>query len=351
MSFADLTIGDGGGGKGKEPASTVTETTVIIVGAGPAGLGIGGLLKQSGLDCILLERGKVGQSFLSWPKETKFISPSFTGNFFGMPDLNAITPDSSPAFGLQTEHPTGVKYAKYLNDVLGHFKLDVREQTNVLDITPALKDGEKVQIKTDKGDFSCLFIVWAGGEFHYPKSIPHTIRVGHGTEYSSYCDLPRGKHVVIGGSESGMDVAHCLVGLGDEVTVIDPTAPWGRRESDSSYGLSPYTLDRVAELKASGKVTFVDERAETITSTTVTTQSHTIDVSQCPPIDATGFDISKSLAGQLFEFDDEGMPNITENDESTAFSNVFLVGPHVAHGNAIFCFIYKYRQRFAVVAR
>lgn len=45
------------------------------------------------------------------------------------------------------------------------------------------------------------------------------------------------------------------------------------------------------------------------------------------------------------------MPNITENDESTAFSNVFLVGPHVAHGNAIFCFIYKYRQRFAVVVR
>jgi hypothetical protein len=45
------------------------------------------------------------------------------------------------------------------------------------------------------------------------------------------------------------------------------------------------------------------------------------------------------------------MPNITECDESTAFPNIFLVGPHVAHGNAIFCFIYKYRQRFAVVVR
>lgn len=143
----------------------------------------------------------------------------------------------------------------------------------------------------------------------------HTIRVGHGAAYSSYADLPRGKHVVIGGSESGMDVAHFLVGLGDEVTVIDPSAPWGRRESDSSYGLSPYTFDRVVELKASGKVTFVDERAETITATTVTTKSHTIEVAH-PAIDATGFDISKSLAGQLFEFDDEGMPNITENDES-----------------------------------
>ena len=64
------------------------------------------------------------------------------------------------------------RYAKYLNDVLGHFELDVREQTDVLDITPALKEGEQVQIKTNKGDFSCHFVVWAGGEFHYPKKIP-----------------------------------------------------------------------------------------------------------------------------------------------------------------------------------
>jgi len=28
-----------------------------------------------------------------------------------------------------------------------------------------------------------------------------------------------------------------------------------------------------------------------------------------------------------------------------------LVGPNVKHDNALFCFIYKYRQRFAVIAR
>jgi putative flavoprotein involved in K+ transport len=69
------------------------------------------------------------------------------------------------------------------------------------------------------------------------------------------------------------------------------------------------------------------------------------------PRHRAGFDITRSLAGQLFEFTNGGMPNITENDESTAFTNIFLVGPHIAHGNAIFCFIYKYRQRFAVVVR
>jgi len=60
------------------------------------------------------------------PEETRFISPSFTGNFFGSVDLNALTPDSSPAFGLQAEHPTGAEYARYLNDVCKHHELDVR---------------------------------------------------------------------------------------------------------------------------------------------------------------------------------------------------------------------------------
>ncbi|MEO1317982.1 MAG: thioredoxin reductase-like protein, partial [Pseudomonadota bacterium] len=30
---------------------------------------------------------------------------------------------------------------------------------------------------------------------------------------------------------------------------------------------------------------------------------------------------------------------------------LFLVGPEVSHSGFLFCFIYKFRQRFAVVAR
>ena len=159
--------------------------------------------------------------------------------------------------------------------------------------------------------------------------------------------------MVIGGSESGIDITHFLVGLGDTVTVLDASAPWNSRESDSSYGLSPYTFDRLRALQASGKVTFIAERADSITPTEIKTKSGTLALTNLA-IDATGFDISKSLAGQLFNFDD-GIPKITEFDESTVRKNVFLVGPHVQHfpddKRAVFCFIYKYRQRFAVVAK
>ncbi len=39
-----------------------------------------------------------------------------------------------------------------------------------------------------------------------------------------------------------------------------------------------------------------------------------------------------------------------EGDESTLTPGLFVVGSSVRHGNLIFCFIYKFRQRFAVVA-
>ncbi|MCG8373718.1 MAG: NAD(P)-binding domain-containing protein, partial [Balneolales bacterium] len=43
-------------------------------------------------------------------------------------------------------------------------------------------------------------------------------------------------------------------------------------------------------------------------------------------------------------------PLLNAFDESTKTKNLFLVGPQVKHDSALFCFIYKYRQRFAIVA-
>ena len=52
----------------------------------------------------------------------------------------------------------------------------------------------------------------------------------------------------------------------------------------------------------------------------------------------------------MFEWRDDGFPLLTEHDESTVTNGLFLVGPQVRQGDVIFCFIYKFRQRFAVVA-
>ncbi|MEM9978302.1 MAG: NAD(P)-binding domain-containing protein, partial [Cyanobacteria bacterium P01_D01_bin.2] len=68
-----------------------------------------------------------------------------------------------------------------------------------------------------------------------------------------------------------------------------------------------------------------------------------------PPILCTGFDTSLRQIAPLFDWS-EGYAALTENDESTLTPGLFVSGPSVRHGDLIFCFIYKFRQRFAVIA-
>ena len=151
------------------------------------------------------------------------------------------------------------------------------------------------------------------------------------------------------GGESGVEAAFNLAKNGSTVSVIDHDKPWADQVSDSSYGLSPFTFDRLRSLKGSKKIELIEDFVEEITEKTVTTKKRVFNL-EYPAIDATGFDIKQSLAGQLFDFVD-GYPALTEFDESTKQKNVFFVGPNVFHETALFCFIYKFRQRFAVVVR
>lgn len=315
---------------------------VIVVGAGPAGIGVAALLTRCEIPVLILERGRIGESFLRWPQETRFISPSFTGNFFGSVDLNAVTPGSSPAFGSQTEHPTGQQYVQYLTELAEIYGLQIDEHVEVVDIE--VENDGAIVLTTKEGGLRCGSLIWAGGEFQYHKTIPGTVRVG-----STYKNFAKGHRLIIGGAESGIETAYNLVRNGSSVSIIDPSEPWAQRVSDSSYGLSPYTFARVRFLQRSGKAEFISEHAKAITENEVRTKSRVFNLEH-PAIDATGFDIQQSLAGKLFDFSN-GHPELTDRDESTIHKNVYLVGPNVQHDRAIFCFIYKYRQRFAVVAR
>jgi len=71
---------------------------IVIAGAGAAGLGMGGTLRHLGIEeFVILDRAAVGASFLRWPRQMRFITPSFNSNEFGTLDLNAVCLDTSPA--------------------------------------------------------------------------------------------------------------------------------------------------------------------------------------------------------------------------------------------------------------
>ena len=106
---------------------------VVIVGAGASGIGIASMLKDFGVKkMVVLERYKVGATFEKWPKEMRFITPSFTTNFWGHMDLNSVVSGTSPAYSLDTEHPTGKEYAKYLRLISRHLELPINENADVI---------------------------------------------------------------------------------------------------------------------------------------------------------------------------------------------------------------------------
>ncbi|MEM7110601.1 MAG: NAD(P)/FAD-dependent oxidoreductase [Bacteroidota bacterium] len=324
---------------------------VIIVGAGPAGIGIGIILQQLGIYYVILEKYSVGSSFERWPKETQFISPSFTGNFFKMPDLNAITPDSSPAFDLLTEHPTGVEYAQYLKKISKYFQLAIDTGVEVISIE---NKNDSFILNTPTETYGSTFVIWAAGEYQFPKTnafYGENLCL-HYSEISSFTNFKGKENVVIGAYESGFDAAINLTRIGKKVSLIDNFQYLEMIKSDSSYSLSPFTRDRIKEV-----LDDIDYHMETRVETVElvngkyiinTDTGYTFKSSQ-KPINCTGFDTSLTLVEEWFDFE-EGYPLLTDFDESQKTGNLFLVGPQVKHGTALFCFIYKYRQRFAIVA-
>ncbi|MCH2213698.1 MAG: NAD(P)-binding domain-containing protein [Flavobacteriales bacterium] len=324
---------------------------IVVVGAGPAGLGVSILLERLGLNYLILERDSIGASFKKWPKETRFISPSFTGNFFKMPDLNAVSPDSSPAFELLTEHPTGEDYVQYLNGVADYFKLSIETEIAVEKIED---QGGFFIINTTKKTFGSQYIIWAAGEYQYPKkdSFDGAELCTHYSEVSSFSEIKGRDSVVIGAYESGFDATVNLTKLGKEVTLVDNENYLELINSDSSYSLSPFTRDRSKNII--DKIDYLPEtRVKKVDFLNgkylVFTNDDQVISCDDKPIDCTGFDTSLKCVNDLFNFE-EDYPLINEFDESRKTENLFLVGPQVKHGTALFCFIYKYRQRFAIVA-
>ena len=409
------------------------------------------LTQEFGLDpkrVLLVERGEgVGETFRQWPREMRFISPSFnqqgwTKSF----DLNAVAYGTSPAFF--SEHPTGEQYATYLSFLAKQAELRVEARTEVTAVRPfAEEDGFEVEVLAAGAAAPTLlrsrYVIWAAGEFQYPRTsasepslFPGSELCMHNSSVRSWKELPGDDFVVIGGYESGMDAAFNLASCGKRSTVVSSTAFWNVTTDDPSTELAPFTSDRVRaacesptppRLLAPLRV-FAVEPVESgggdsgflVRARWGTPVEHKVDEVTAPlrvavaaaeraaasaypdhaeggeisirtpkpPLLCTGFEgsIKLGVVKDLFKWGDpkgetegegeggrdgaeeagegdgkdgvEGAakgcaadsPLLNEIDESTKTPGLFLVGPAVIHGELSFCFVYKFRQRFGIVA-
>ena len=342
-----------------EEARKYESLDVAIVGAGAAGVGIGAVLADLDLDSYaILERDEVGASFRQWPEEMRFITPSFPSNSFGCRDLNAVTTDTSPAFALDCEHPTGAEYAEYLQGVVEFHDLPVRTGVEVESVQ---RHDDGFVLHTSTGVIQSRFVIWAAGQFEQPNDDPfpggnHCVHNSRVESWSTFADeCVEDPIVVVGGYESGVDAALTLADLGHEVFVVDEEGPWQFRGPDPSEVLSPYTSERLRDaferdapraLEDGIRVERVEVEEKSFNVVGTDGESFT---TRNRPVLATGFESGLGLVDDHFEFEN-AQPRLTAPDESTVSPGLFLAGPQVAHNGQQFCFIYKFRQRFAVVA-
>ena len=329
---------------------------VVIVGAVAAGIGVVIAIAHAGIENFLIvDRDTVGASFSSWPEETRFITPSFPSNSIGMLDLNSIAIGISPAFSMKVEHPTGKEYAEHLQDIAEYFELPILENTNVDSI-------EKIDglFHLNIGDSNLLAknVIWAAGEYQYPllDGFEGVELCRHTATVSRYADLEGDNFLIIGGYESGIDAAYHLANNGKKVVLFDINSPWDEESSDPSITLSTFSFERMRNANFENNVRLNPQtpvKSVNLVNGTyeVRTQDGQVFNSDSKPLFAGGFDRSHKFVSDLFDEREDGFPLLNESDESTLVPGMFLCGPSVRHDGHIFCFIFKYRQRFAIVAQ
>jgi len=176
---------------------------VIVVGAGQAGLAIGWYLARLGLRFLVLEASaELGRSWRSrWDSLTLFTPAQYDA----LPGM----PFPAPADTYPTKEPV----ADYLRAYADAFRLPVRLNARVTSLS---RSGDGFEVRTADETFSARRVVVATGPFQVPFVPPaaggldSAVTQLHSADYRNPQALPDGPVLVVGGGNSGLQIAEEL---------------------------------------------------------------------------------------------------------------------------------------------
>ncbi|QNN51839.1 flavin-containing monooxygenase [Nocardioides mesophilus] len=201
---------------------------VVVIGAGQAGLAAGYHLTRHGSRFLLLDAGpSVGHAWRSRWDSLRLFTPAEYSSLPGMPFPAAAG-----------SYPTKDQVADYLAAYAERFDLPVLLDTPVRRLTRTA-DG-CFRLETDRSTLQTRHVIVATGPFQVP-AIPEPARsLGtdvvqlHSARYRNPKDLPRGRVLVVGGGNSGLQIAEEIaasrevhVAMGSKQTMV-PQRPFGR---------------------------------------------------------------------------------------------------------------------------
>lgn len=196
---------------------------VAVIGAGPAGLAAGRELLDAGVEHVVLERDRVGQTWRDRWDEFRLVTPNWAtqlpGRCYDGPDPDGFMPRDEV-----------VEYLERCADDLG---AAVREGVAVDSL--AARSGGGLTLRTSTGDMHADAVVVATGTYRRPHrpsaaaALPSGLLQLDVTDYRNEGQLPPGAVLVVGSGQSGCQLAEELHDAGREVVVACGKAPWAPR--------------------------------------------------------------------------------------------------------------------------
>jgi len=192
----------------------------IVVGAGQAGLAVSHELSAAGIEHIVLERGRIGQTWRQRWDSFCLVTPNWTvrlpGFAYSGPDPDGFMPRDEIVGILE-------KYAK-------SFGAPVREGVTVTAVESPSTGS--FTLRTTTGDFQSRILISATGAYqsaHRPpgaETLPPGLPQMDVHIFRNERALPLGRVLIVGSGQSGAQIAEELREAGREIVLSCGKAPW-----------------------------------------------------------------------------------------------------------------------------
>ena len=181
---------------------------VVVIGAGHAGLTMGWMLAERGLEHVVLERERVGERWRTSRWDSLMFQ--FPNRVLGLPG-QPYAGDDPEGFAHHTE------VLRVIESYAARLASPVVEGTAVISLEA--RDGRWLA-ETTRGPLVARAVVVATGPFQVPRTpalarrLPADVVQLHSVEYRSPDALPPGAVLVVGSGASGAQIAEELVAAG-----------------------------------------------------------------------------------------------------------------------------------------
>jgi putative flavoprotein involved in K+ transport len=201
----------------------IAQPGVVVIGAGQAGLAVSCELTHAGIEHVVLERGKLGQTWRGRWDSFCLVTPNWSVQLPGHP--------------YDRDEPDGYMHrdeiVAYLERYAAGFAAPVHEGVAVTALER--RAGGGFILNTSAGQLTADHVVLSTGAYQRPHrpptaaSLPRELTQLDAEDYRSPSELPAGPVLVIGSGQTGCQIAEELHESGRDVFLACGRAPWAPR--------------------------------------------------------------------------------------------------------------------------